>query len=417
MGDDSAGFGRHGLPLEVIGTTVSDLVTPCKRPYPKHSDPPPPPPPATLPAFAVALSGGGFRATLAGIGVLKFLADAGLLSRVRYVSSVSGGSIANGLFACAYPELETAGFSTDAFVQHVEQPAIDRISRKSLTLKLVRNIYRTIGPGTRNTLLAWALDDWFFKSVKLSDLSHGCRFIFNAANLTTGVRFGFERGVIGDYVIGNVTTAQLPLRMAIAVACSASVPGFFPPYEVKADFPCQGRWRPKLLDGGVYENTATEPVDNLTPEHHCLVALNAGGVFRTGGLGWIPVVRDLMRSEGLLYRQSTSLRMRALVERFRLWESRGNGPTPQGAQQGVLFALSTTMDPPHAPTTEWLNGRPEQSPEMRDHLARLKTTLAKFSLEDCRELVYRGWWLTGATLSLYHRNLLPTPLPSWEPRV
>jgi NTE family protein len=210
-----------------------------------------------------------------------------------------------------------------------------------------------------------------------------------------------------------VTTADLPSLLSIAVACSAAVPGYFTPYRPKADFPCQGRRRPKLLDGGVYENTGTEALDRLDPDRHCLIALNAGGVFRTGGFGSLPVVRDLMRSEGLLYRQSTALRMRALVERFKQWEQRDRQLSPATALQGVLFGLSTTI----TATPEWLQGRPEQSPQMRDRLARLKTSFAKFSLEDCRELVYRGWWLTGAALSLYHRSLLPTPLPVWEQRV
>ena len=402
--------GPGALPLETFGTTLSDLVTPCAQPYPRHSNPPLP---ASLPAFAVALSGGGFRATLAGIGVLRFFADAGLLGRVRHLSSVSGGSIANGLFAKAYPQLKAAGFSADAFVREVEKAAVDRISGESLTLKLFRNVYRTFGRETRTTLLAGAFDDWFFGRIKLAALSPDCRFIFNAANLTTGVRFGFERDVIGDYVIGNVTTTQRPLSMSLAVACSAAVPGFFPPYEVKADFPCQGQWRPKLQDGGVYENTGTEPLDKLAPDEHCIVALNAGGVFRTGGFGHVPIVRDLMRSEGLLYRQSTALRMRNLVERFKEWESRGDEPPPASALQGVLFALSTSM----SATPEWLEGRSEQAPANRDHLARLKTSFAKFSREDCRQLVYRGWWLTGAALSRYHRDLLPASLPAWEARV
>jgi NTE family protein len=410
MATDREQLGRANLALETFGTAVGDLVRPCSRPYPRHSDPPLP---DTLPAFAVALSGGGFRATLSGIGVLRFLADAGLLGRVRHVSSVSGGSIANGLFARAYGQLEEADFSTDAFVRHVEKAAVDRIARQSLTFKLVRNVHRTIGPGTRTTLLAWALDEWFFQGGKLPDLSPNCRFIFNAANLTTGVRFGFERDVIGDYVIGNVTTAEFPSPLSIAIACSAAVPGYFTPYTPKADFPCQGQWKPNLLDGGVYENTGTEPLDRLHPDQHCLVALNAGGVFRIGGFGSVPVVRDLMRSEGLLYRQSTALRMRALVERFMQWEQRGGQSSPASALRGVLFGLSTTL----TATPEWLQGRPEQSAQMRDRLARLKTSFAKFSLEDCRELVYRGWWLTGATLSRYHRSLLPTPLPVWEQRV
>ena len=400
-----------GLALETVGTALGDLVKPCAHSYPRHSVPALP---STLPAFAIALSGGGFRATLAAIGVLRFLADVGMLSRVRHVSSVSGGSIANGLFANTYSELEAAEFSTDAFVRHIEEIAVSRISRRSLTAKLGRNLYRTIGPGTRTTVLARALDDWFFHGSKLSALSPQCRFIFNSANLTTGVRFGFESDVVGDYVIGNVTTASLKMNLAIAVACSAAVPGFFPPYEVKAKFPCGLKRPPKVVDGGVYENTGTEPLSRLAPDEHCLVVLNSGGVFRTGGFGSLPVVRDLMRSESLLYRQSTALRTRSLVERFKLWEGRGGSrAAPPAALQGVLFALSTTV----SATPEWLAGRPQQTPDMLDYLARLKTSFGRFSLDDCRELIYRGWWLTGATLSLFHRGLLPTQLPRWEQRV
>jgi len=83
------------------------------------------------------------------------------------------------------------------------------------------------------------------------------------------------------------------------------------------------------------------------------------------------------------------------------------------ALQGTLFTLSTTL----AATAEWLVGRPEQSAEVVNCLARLKTSFGKFDMDDCRQLAYRGWWLAGATLSLYHRNFLPTPLPVWEQRM
>jgi NTE family protein len=82
---------------------------------------------------------------------------------------------------------------------------------------------------------------------------------------------------------------------------------------------------------GVYENTGTEALDRLDPDRHCLIALNAGGVFRTGGFSSLPVVRDLMRSEGLLYWQSTALRMRALVEPFKQWEQRDRQLSPATA--------------------------------------------------------------------------------------
>ena len=43
--------------------------------------------------LGLALSGGGFRATLYHLGVIRFLRDAGALQNVTDIASVSGGSI------------------------------------------------------------------------------------------------------------------------------------------------------------------------------------------------------------------------------------------------------------------------------------------------------------------------------------
>ncbi len=43
--------------------------------------------------IGLALSGGGFRANLYHLGMVRFLRDAGLLSKVSHITSVSGGSI------------------------------------------------------------------------------------------------------------------------------------------------------------------------------------------------------------------------------------------------------------------------------------------------------------------------------------
>ena len=46
-----------------------------------------------MPRLGLALSGGGFRATLFHLGVVRFLRDAGALRNVTDIASVSGGSI------------------------------------------------------------------------------------------------------------------------------------------------------------------------------------------------------------------------------------------------------------------------------------------------------------------------------------
>src|SRR5206468_12863516 len=43
--------------------------------------------------IGLALSGGGFRASLYHLGLVRFLRDAGILSKVAHITSVSGGSI------------------------------------------------------------------------------------------------------------------------------------------------------------------------------------------------------------------------------------------------------------------------------------------------------------------------------------
>jgi NTE family protein len=396
------------LTSPAIGTATNDLLAGCEAREPRAARPPAPP---RDPPLALAFSGGGFRATLTALGTLRFLADASLLPQVRYVSSVSGGSLANGLFACGYEDLAAKDFGPEALDHLLIRPFVERITSHSLTMGLVLNIWRVLGPGTRTDLLASFFDKWFFDGRRLEDLSPECRFIFNAANLTTGVRFGFERDVLGDWALGLASTEGTGIRVAQAAASSAAVPGAFAPFVVKGvDFPCARGRTAKLLDGGAYDNSGLEAVDGL-PEA-LLVAVNAGGLFRTGAWGGVPIVRDLQRANSLLYRQSTGLRRREMVERLEAWEKarKAGEPPPEWGRQGVLFGLATTFDAPD----EWSNTRPEHD-EWRVQLAMYKTSFAKFPLEICERLLYRGWWLTGATLTAYHRAVLPRSLPDWRP--
>jgi hypothetical protein len=66
--------------------------------------------------LAVALSGGGHRATLFGLGVLLALVDRGLNTCVKQISSVSGGSILNAFIAtrCDFSKTSTSDFDNIA---------------------------------------------------------------------------------------------------------------------------------------------------------------------------------------------------------------------------------------------------------------------------------------------------------------
>lgn len=357
------------------------------------------------PRFALALSGGGFRASLSALGVLRFFASANLLSHVSTVSSVSGGSVTNGLFAVSYRKIEASGFTLKAFDEAVTDPLLSYITSKSMTRKLIMNSWKAIGPPTRTTILANALDQWFYDGAKLHDLSETCDFVINATNLNSGVRFGFKQYSVGDYTLGFVKPRD-SLLVAEAVAASAAVPGVFAPFDLKGHkYPCDVGYPPKLVDGGVYDNLGIEPIKNL--ESTCLVVLNAGGVFRVGKLGPLPIVGALARSNSVMYRQSSALRMRDFVDRYKQWER--NDPPPSTGRQGVIFCLGTTFK---AVAPKWLINRPNDVDP--SHLEGLPTSFSRFSLDDAVRLIYRGWWLTGASLATFHPSVI-SDLPAVPP--
>jgi NTE family protein len=396
---------RSVLETAAIGTAVNDLITPCREDRPPRRKPVPP---AEGTPIAVALSGGGFRATLAALGVLRFLADAGLLGRVRYVSSVSGGSVANGVLAVNAATLREGHWTRNAFDRLVLGPFVDSVSSRSVSRSLLPRAWRLIGRTTRTDLLAEEFDRRFFKGQLLESLDPEIRWIFNAANTATGVRFGFERDLVGDYVIGQIRTAGTGLRLTTAVAASAAVPGLLAPVELTGlpDFPCQRGRVIRLVDGGTYDNMGLEPVDAL--QEALLVALNAGGLFVTGRTGKIPLLKDLQLAQSLLYRQTTAVRMRWMVERFKSWEN-ASGEKPEQSRLGILFGLGTTIDPTLL-SGAWSAVNP--TPPVPDEVARVATSFDQFDRGLCRKLVYAGWWLTGASLATHHPEQLPS-IPAW----
>lgn len=350
--------------------------------------------------LALTLSGGGFRATLAAAGVVRALADAGKLSSVRFISSVSGGSITNAMLATRWDALKDARFSAAAVDEQIVDPLVKSIAGSSMKVELLRNAWRAVGPRSRTDVLAHVLDQRFFGGDELEHLTDDARFVFNAANLRTGVRFAFERDVVGDYVTGLASTRGTGLRVAQAVAASAAVPGAFAPMRLRGvTLPCTQSGAPRLVDGGAYDNSGLEPFSGSKYADLMSVSLNAGGLLRTGGYGRVPILRDLMRSNSLLYRQSTGLRTRLMVERFRAWETAGPTSRPEWARRGVLVQLSSEFN--EAAVEPWRTTFPEHRKWRQVDAADVPTVFDKLDEGVCRLLVYRGWWLTGAVLATY----------------
>ncbi|HEX6150361.1 patatin-like phospholipase family protein [Nocardioides sp.] len=387
-----------------LGTALTQTPCPDSRVRPAE------PAPCQRPV-AVTFSGGGFRATLPALGVVRLLADLGRLADLRYLSSVSGGSVALGLVGAAWPELRRRSFTAQAVDELVIEPAVRRISGSSLKRSLVLGSWRTVGPLTRTELLARRFDDWFFGGLELTALDPEVRWILNSANLASGARFRMERDVLGDYTIGLIPTAETELRLSLAVAASAAVPGAFAPVKLKGlDFPCATD-DPALLDGGAYDNTGLQALDGDRYREAFLVSLNAGGLLRPGAYGRIPLVRELARANSLLYRQSTALRTSSMVERFERGAEVPTGePLPKGARRGVLFALATNFpETGRFAPTGWREAHAELRSYDGKDLALYPTVFDRLDLRLCRTLVYRGWWLAGAAFASRAPDQVPDP--------
>lgn len=421
--------------------------------------------PADGPAVALAFSGGGMRASLAGLGMVRAIADAGLLDNVRYSSSVSGGSWPNALLATRYERIADAGFTRGAVDEHVVLPFVEMVSTKSVSTAALRNIWKILGPRTRTDLLADVFDDWFGGGAKLGDLPGGCRWIFNATNLTNGARFGFERDRVGDNQAKYIRAPGM--RVADAVAASASLPGALAtqrlpkPYDV---YPSGDV--PKLVDGAVYDNLGLEPLLQIR-EKPLMVVLDAGAPIKRSVRERLGLVGTVTKSSQISSRQTTTLRKRWFIDQLRAWEdweesdpegyadfvsdqeqkqreindwmlkvqrkevepSDPAAPTmpPKGAKRGVIFSLGTTMDSsrdiistisrhqrysadpeaPEVPPWRTDSGRPMTPDEFRESITAIGMAAGKFELDVCDDLVYRGWWLTRETLRTFHPDVLP----------
>jgi NTE family protein len=360
--------------------------------------------PNTGPTIGITMSGGGFRATLSALGVLRYLSDAGLLGNLRYVSSVSGGSLANAMLAKNWPRVRSEGYTNQAVDDAVVDPLLQGITQRSLANHLLRNIWRLVLDSNRTDLLALAYRRWFLGDITMDQLDPEVRWIINAANLATGTRFTFERDIVGDYVNGHIPMAEAKIPLALAAAASAAVPGPFSPVTLDdLDFPCGGEGTVSLMDGGAYDNTGLEAIDHHGNDGVFTIALTVGGVFRIGRYQSIPIVGHMKRANASLYRQSRTLRTRFLIADFQ-----------QGLRDGLLFNLATEIEPRTTRAAEFVNAFPDRSEHRGTSLALVPTSFDRFDESLARQLIYRAWWLCGANMALYYPEFAP-PVDELDP--
>jgi NTE family protein len=224
-----------------------------------------PAPDRAEPGIALCLSGGGYRAMLFHAGAIWRLNELGYLPQLNRISSVSGGSITNGVLALNWTKLRyDNGVATnldELFVGPLRKLASKTIDKPAVFKGILL-------PGTISDRIADAYRDHVFGKTGLQDLPDEPRFIFNATSMQTGDLWRFSKPYMADYRVGVVPNPEVDL--AVAVAASSAFPPILSPVEVELDpdsfspdqrgplFQDPYNRKAVLSDGGVYDNLGLE---------------------------------------------------------------------------------------------------------------------------------------------------------------
>ncbi len=226
--------------------------------------------------LGLALSGGGVRAAVFHLGVLRYLAQQGRLEDIAQISTVSGGSLIVGaIFSHAsmrwpsseqylneiYPVLRVRLTSADLF-------SLSALGWKGIVRENLRILFRRADILSRLLASQWGVQG------SLKDLPNLPEWHINTTCYETGKNWRFSKGMMGDWQFGRHFSPDVPI--ANAIAASAAVP-----YAIGAlrfDLPEHGWWRTdpatkeplqkvsppmrrvRLWDGGAYENMGLEAI-------------------------------------------------------------------------------------------------------------------------------------------------------------
>jgi NTE family protein len=394
-------------------------------------------PPTEHPRIALALSGGGFRASVFHLGVLRAVAELGWLHRVDVMSTVSGGSVIGAFAALRWGAMLRAGGDRATLNSYVVQPFLDAITENNFIRDWAAgvpfHVFRKLFARdyTRTKLASQKFDELFFNWAIFPQLPDQPHLVMNASNLVSGRAWRFTREGMGDSRVGYARWGNSPMKVSEGVTASAAFPPVFPPVRIPrssyqftapvyGEEPLPEKDFIPLTDGGVYDNLGLEVLGKNTalpslpqgmPPAEFLIASDAGypaqARFRSSGLPGVTEAFLLYRVDAMARDQVAALRRRMLVRDF------------QNAKlQGTLVTLGSGID--RAP--EWAKKVDHKYLIPQDLLTQIKairTNFDAFSQVECDALMYHAYTMTHAFLWMYHRqnpeySVPDPPCPEWR---
>jgi NTE family protein len=305
--------------------------------------------------MALCLSGGGYRAMIFHLGAIWRLNEAGLLRKLKRISSVSGGSITSGMLGLKWKKLTfNAQDVATNLVEEVINPVmkladhtLDVFSIMEGIVSPFKTIAEEIAEGYRSHL---------FGHATLQDLpsdDEGPRFVINSTNIQTKAVWRFSKPFMGDWKVGLIRNPKLDL--AVAVGASSAFPPILSPVELKLhpeDFDkstADGFQKPPynsdviLADGGVYDNLGLE---TAWKEYETILVSDGGGFTPEEPHPHKDWARHSMRILMLMYSQIGSLRKRWVIGSYEIGLRKGTywGITTDIANYKLANALPCPFD-------------------------------------------------------------------------
>jgi NTE family protein len=346
---------------------------------------------------ALCLSGGGYRAMLFHVGVLRRLNEAGILRRLDRISSVSGGSVAAGVLGLAWRDL---GFDnaevSESFVERVEAPVRELAGH---TLDIWSVIKGLVSTASISDELARAYRHHLFGDATLQDLPQTPRLIINATNVDSGELVRFSRPHLADWRVGRIEKPDV--KLAVAVACSSAFPPVLSPHRLKLE---GARWQTDsgndltqpehrdelaLTDGGVYDNLGLE-----TAWKRCqtVIVSDAGGHMPPDPNSDPDWPRHMLRVLKVIDNQVRALRKLQVIEGFK-----------RGDRDGVYLGIRSDIADYHEP-----NALPAPH-ELTLKLAEIPTRLDRIKPVTQDRLINWGYAICDAGVRKHLDPGLPMP--------
>jgi NTE family protein len=182
--------------------------------------------------IGLALSGGGMRAAIYHLGVLKYLAQVGLFDKIASISSVSGASLCIGAIFAVNGNKWCTG---EQFLNEI----LPKVREIMLTCDIQKSAIRRLpfSPKywtNRVEIIAEMLEKKWGVHGTIQDLPefpNAPYWEINCTTFETGRSWRIRRDYMGDHMVGYTQNPNLPISRMIAA--SAGFPVLIGPYRLQ----------------------------------------------------------------------------------------------------------------------------------------------------------------------------------------